>query len=482
MLAGAGISNPGRSLGGSPRAAWAAADSPAPARQVADGAEQVELIAQEIQWELAPGKRVTALAYNGQVPGPEIRVRQGQRLRVALTNRLATPTSIHWHGVDVPIAMDGVPNMPTPPIEPGDTFVYEFDARPAGSRWYHTHFASTEQLDRGLYAPLYIEPETPDPNPPDREYTLVFSAWVTGLSAPVPDPSGGGMMNGGGMMSGGMMAQTPGPAYDTFAVNGKAYPATAPLTVTQGERVRLRLINASGMRHHLVHLEGHRLRVTHTDGNALQAPVEVDTVPIAPSERYDVEFTADRPGAWSLHDLLPGQTEAGLRVPIVYVGHEGTPEAPLRTSADGLRSWAYVQGRGVDRLPDPFGARRAYSLTLSGGMMGSSVWTINGKSFPSTDPFPIGYGDLVRLRVSNMSMEAHPMHLHGHSFRVVAISGRSLAAPLMKDTVDVRHMESAELEFVADNPPGDWLFHCHKTTHMEGGLVAVLSFRQGGPA
>lgn len=112
-----------------------AATTASPILQVTDGATEVALVAQEVEWELAPGRRVPALAYNGQVPGPAIRVREGQRLRITLTNRLSAPTTIHWHGVDVPIAMDGVPDRPTPFVQPGETFVYEFVARPAGTRW-----------------------------------------------------------------------------------------------------------------------------------------------------------------------------------------------------------------------------------------------------------------------------------------------------------------------------------------------------------
>ncbi len=445
-----------------------------PRARAANGTMEIQLTAEEVAWELAPGKRIKALSYNGQVPGPELRVREGERLRVVFTNRLSVPTTIHWHGVDVPNPMDGVPDLTQPAVQPGDTFVYEFDARPAGTRWYHTHFASTQQLDRGLYAPLIIEPAEPEPNPPDREYILVLSAWVTGQGSPLP-PSDGMM----GWMMGGMMGpRSSDPGYDTLAVNGKAFPATQPLLVREGDRVRLRLINASGARTHLIFLEGHRLRVTHTDGNPLQQPVTVDAVPIAPAERYDVEFTADRPGVWSLHDLLPGQTEAGLRVQVVYDGHEGQTEAPLRRDAAGLALWSYAAGRGADTLPVPAGSTRDYRLTLSGGMMGSDVWTINGRAYPDTDPLPVRRGDRVRLRLFNMSMESHPMHLHGHSFRLNAIGVRRLAAPLVKDVVDVQPMEAAELEFVADNP-GNWLFHCHKPMHMEGGMVALVRYESG---
>ncbi len=467
-------SRPNPLSSGATKAAFAT--TPPLASPAANGALQVALTVDEVEWELAPGKRVKALTYNGQVPGPLIRLRQGERLQATVTNRLSVPTTVHWHGVDVPNPMDGIPDLTQPPIQPGESFLYEFDANPAGTRWYHTHYAATKQQDRGLYAPLIIDPATPESRPPDREYTLVFSAWVTGFSAPVPAPSTDGGSNDMSGMMGGIMSGSQEPLYDTFAVNGKAFPATAPLTVKTGERVHLRLINASGSRTHLIYLEGHRLQVTHTDGNPLQEPVAVDVVPIAPAERYDVEFTANRPGVWSLHDLTPGQTEAGLRVQFVYAGQESASEAPLRTNTDGLQAWSYPMGRGVDWLPAPSGTTDSFKLTLSGGMMGSDQWTINGKTYPHTDPLPVHQGDRARLQVFNMSMETHPMHLHGHSFRITSIGGAQLAAPLIKDVVAVQPMETAMLEFVADNP-GNWMFHCHKPMHMEGGMVTLVRYQ-----
>lgn len=458
-----------------------AAQTPTRSASDATGIVEVALTAEEVDWELAPGRRVRALSYNGQVPGPTIRVREGQRVRVTLTNNLSVPTTIHWHGLDVPNAMDGVPDLTQPAVAPGRTFVYDFAAKPAGTRWYHTHYAAAEQQDRGLYAPFLIDPTESESQPPDRDYTLVFGAWVTGQAKPVPDASDGGTSGGmmgsgmGGMMGGGMMGGAKDPAYDTFTVNGKAYPATAPLAVREGERVRLRLINASGQRTHWISLEGHRLRVTHADGNALEQPVEVDVVPIAPAERYDVEFTANHPGVWSLHDLAPGQAEAGLRVQIRYVGREGESETPLQADASGLQRWAYPMGRGVNRLAKPTGQTRDYRLNLSGGMMGSDQWTINGKVYPNTAPLPVATGDLVRIQFFNMSMESHPMHLHGHSFRVATIGDQAFAAPLIKDVINLLPMEDAVIEFVADNP-GTWILHCHKPMHMEGGMATLVRY------
>jgi len=469
---------------------------------------EIRLETREQEWELAPGKVVKAMAYNGRIPGPEIRVKEGERVRVTLANGLSGPTTVHWHGVDVPNAMDGVPGITQKPVQPGETFVYEFEARPAGTRWYHTHFNEHEQLDLGLYAPLIIEPSEPDPHPVDRQYTLVLDDWATGTGTAVARTaegtaggrgSMGGMMGGmmrgrgmggmmggrgmGGMMGGGSMGgmmggggggrDRHGNAYDVMTVNGKAYPATQPLKVRKGERVRLRLINASADHTHVVRLAGHRLRVTHTDGNPLAAPVDVGAVPIAPSERYDVQFLANRSGAWFLSCAQPGHAGAGEQVLVVYEGHEADkPVAPEGELADQTL-WSYELGRGGDLLPQPTGATRMFELTLSGGMMGSDLWTINGRRYPDTPPMRLGKGDRVRVALRNMSMEAHPMHLHGQSFKVLAVNGRRLSAPIVKDSVDVEgHMGTVELEFTAHNP-GDWFFHCHKPMHMEGGMIVL---------
>jgi len=457
---------------------------------------EILLEAREVDWELAPGKVVKALAYNGQVPGPEIRLREGEQVRILLKNALAEPTTIHWHGVDVPNPMDGVPGVTQKPVQPGETFVYDFEARPAGTRWYHTHFQEHRQLDLGLSAPLIIEPAEPDPFPFDREYTLVLDDWATGsgrsLASTQEGTAGrrgsmggmmGAMMGRGmgrrmeGMMGrgdmGGSRAEGHPHAYDTMTINGKAYPAIQPLKVRQGERVRLRLISASADHTHLMRVSGHRLQLTHTDGNPLVQAVEVDAVPIAPSERYDVCFVADRPGAWFLHCAEPGHARAGEQVLVVYEGHEeAEPKAPVKGVA-GLELWHYGLGHGRDVLPHPSGKERTFDLTLSGGMMGSDMWTINGQRYPHTDPLRLRKGDQVRVRLSNMSMEAHPMHLHGQSFKVLAVNGRRLPQPIVKDSVDVEaHMGSVDIEFTAHNP-GDWFFHCHKPMHMEGGMIVL---------
>ncbi len=462
----------------------AARPASVPLPQTDGQVRQFQLTVGRTQWELAPGKVVDAYTYNGQVPGPELRVLEGDTVRVTVKNELSEPTTVHWHGVDVPVAMDGVPDTSGPPIAPGGTFTYEFVASPAGTRWYHAHFDELNQQGGGLTGALVIEPRDQPRTKPDREYTLLTGEWVTAagnqaLAVPTPSATGGMAGMGGGMMGngGGMSSASARPLFDTFTVNGKAYPSAAPLVVSQGERVRLRLINASATDTQVFALAGHRLTVTHSDGNPLAKPVDVDAVPLGVGERADVEFVADNPGRWKLEALMPALSDQGQMVDltdIVYEGHQGDAARDFPADAR-LRIASYADFSGP---PHPAAPDRTYELTLSGGMMmmgmGSDAWAINGRSYPDTPPIDVKVGQRVRLRLFNMSMEDHPMHLHGHTFQLVAVNGRSVDGPL-KDTITLRHMEQYDIEFVADNP-GTWLFHCHNLVHMMGGLMTQVRY------
>jgi multicopper oxidase len=468
----------------------AAQPASAPVSQADGQVRQFQLTVGRTQWELAPGKVVDAYSYNGQVPGPELRVTEGDTVRVTVTNELDEPTTVHWHGVDVPAAMDGVPDTSGPPIAPGGTFTYEFVATPAGTRWYHAHFDEMNQQAGGLTGALVIEPRDPPATRPDREYTLITGEWLTADGTQplaVPTPSAGGGMAGmaGNGMGGGTLGNDSGmsttrPPFDTFTVNGKAYPSAALLVVNQGERVRLRLINASATDTQVFALAGHRLTMTHSDGNPLASPVEVDAVPLGVGERADVEFVADNPGRWKLEALMPALSDRGQMVDltdVVYAGHEGDVARDFPSDAR-IKIANYTDLTGP---PHPAAPDRTYELTLSGGMMmmgmGSDAWTINGRSYPDTPPIDVKVGQRVRLRLFNMSMEDHPMHLHGHTFQLVAVNGRSVDGPL-KDTITLRHMEQYDIEFVANNPgtPGTWLFHCHNLVHMMGGLMTEVRY------
>jgi len=413
---------------------------------------EVRLVAEEGEVDIG-GRIARTFLYDGRMPGPEIRVREGERLRVTLGNGLPENTTIHWHGVPLPWAMDGVPHVTQEPVPPGGTFVYDFVAEPAGTYLYHSHAGL--QLDTGLSAPLIFEESTPHVSY-DREYTLMLQDFRPGR----PEMPGGGMM---------IMGRGGEPEYEHFLVNGRPPVDPDTFDVSRGERVRIRLVNPSSSHAYRVTVAGHRMSVTHADAHPVE-PVEVDALEIGQGERYDVLVTADDPGLWNIAaaSLTGGPPPA--RAVLRYTGSQAAPPDPrdlpegLRggrlLSLDDLRSLA-IDG-GTTRRPD-----RVFDLTLRGGMGMMRDWTIDGQTYPDSDPLPISEGERVRVSIANMSMRAHPMHLHGHFFRV---------GDVLKETVMVPpHMGRRTFEFTADNP-GDWFFHCHHLYHMEGGMARVLPY------
>jgi FtsP/CotA-like multicopper oxidase with cupredoxin domain len=300
------------------------AAKPKPTGQV----REFQLVAKEALWEIAPGVTVLAITYNGQVPGPLIRVTEGDTLRVTIKNELKQATAIHWHGLHVPNAMDGVPPVTQPAIEPGQSFTYEFPASHAGTFMYHSHLNAVEQIDRGLYGSIIIDPATPPATRFDKEFTMMLSAWDTAAM-----PASQHTMPDGGSMAGqdgGMGAMTMN--YNYFTINGKAYPANQAWTVKQGDLVRVRMINISNLAHPM-HLHGGDFTVVAKDGEPIRPELQqtINTLSIDAGEIYDVVFRADNPGTWVFHCHELHHTEndgaepGGLIQVIQYEGY--TPPA-----------------------------------------------------------------------------------------------------------------------------------------------------------
>lgn len=249
-----------------------------------NGVKVFELTTKAVQWPILEGVSVTAFTYNGTMPGPMIRVTEGDQVRIVVKNELPDATAVHWHGVEVPNAMDGVPGVTQDPIEPGETFTYEFTAKPAGTFMYHSHFEGDVQVSAGLYAPFIIDPKEPEANPPVVDKVLMISeSLLRGSQTYAPMPMSGMEPN-------------------FFTINGKAFPSTETITVKKGERVRLRLIGI-GQFIHPMHLHGLPFKIIATDGHAVPEAAQLtkDTVSVAPGERYDIEFVATEPGQWMLH-------------------------------------------------------------------------------------------------------------------------------------------------------------------------------------
>lgn len=257
-----------------------------------NGVKVFELTARPVRWQIVPRYEnqpevwATAWSFNGTVPGPMIRVTEGERVRIVLNNQLPESTSIHWHGIPVPNAMDGVaePALTQSPVEPGGRFSYEFVAQPAGTYFYHSHVQTDRQIPIGLSGPFIIDPKK-EPVRYDADVTLVLNEWKV-------DPATGTTWPAMPAMSE--------PNY--FTVNGKAFPAIDTINVKRGDRVRVRFIGA-GQFGHPMHLHGASFKIIATDGNPVPAAAQLtkDTLWIAPGERYDVEFIASNPGKWAFH-------------------------------------------------------------------------------------------------------------------------------------------------------------------------------------
>lgn len=289
-----GTATPGMNMGGhdtGPVDASDAVSAPKDARggqrldfQLVNGVKEFKLNVQKVLWKILPDIQVVAYTYNGTVPGPEIRVTEGDRVRFLVTNSLKEPTVIHWHGMQIPNDQDGAADVTQPPIEPGETFTYEWTVpNTPGTFFYHTHFEGDKQQTLGLYGALIVEAKQPTVKY-DAEYTVMLGEWTIkdGQTYPSMD------------MEGAL------PNY--FTINGHSYPATDTLNVKVGQRVLIRFIG-SGQFIHPMHLHGQPFQIVATDGYPVPEAAQLtkDTVLVGPGERYDVAFTARAPGKWLLH-------------------------------------------------------------------------------------------------------------------------------------------------------------------------------------
>ena len=432
------------------------------------------------------GQVVQTWAYGDSVPGPVLRAQAGDLLHVFVDNQLPADTSIHWHGIALRNDMDGVPGITQKPIKAGGGFQYEFTVPDPGTYFYHPH--SGVQLDRGLYGVLVVD-DPAEPGDYDEEWIVVLDDWVDGTGR-TPDEvlkqllaangSEGGSMGGmdhgsmGGMDHGSMDASMQSPmlggagdiTYPHYLINGKTPGAPVTLSAKPGQRVRIRIINAGSDTAFRVALGGHRMTVTHSDGFPV-APVKTDALIIAMGERYDVVVTL-RDGVFPLVASAEGKKGQGLAVVRTGSGRTPAPNVnPAELNRSVLLSTDMSAADDV-RLPDKQVDKR-HDLVLAGNMA-PYRWTINGKTFPDADPLPVSQGERVRLRFQNGSMMFHPMHVHGHTFGLVAGGAR-------KDTVIVRPMQTVEVDLDADNP-GIWATHCHNIYHAEAGMMTTLAYEE----
>ena len=434
------------------------------------------------------GPVVDTWAYGDSAPGPLLRARAGDLLRVQVENGLPVATSVHWHGIALRNDMDGVPGVTQAPVRAGGRFTYEFTVPDPGTYFYHPH--AGVQLDRGLYGVLLVD-DPGEPGDHDVEWTVVLDDWVDGTGRTPDDvlqelagtPRVGGPMHGhdmggmggmGGMghsgMGGAMSSPLLGGAgdvqYPYYLLNGRVPSAPRTFTARPGQRARIRIVNAGSDTAFRVALGDHRLTVTHSDGFPV-VPAVTDALLVGMGERFDVEVILGN-GVFPLVAVAEGKggqaravvRTAGGRAPVAGVA----PAELARVTLLGNDLAAADRVRLAHRRVD-----RSHDLVLAGSML-PYRWTINGETFPDSEPLAVAQGERVRLRFANASMMFHPMHVHGHTFALPGGGAR-------KDTVVVRPRERVVVELDASNP-GQWMTHCHNIYHAETGMMVSLSYRR----
>jgi FtsP/CotA-like multicopper oxidase with cupredoxin domain len=435
--------------------------------------------------ELAPDHIVSTTLYNGQFPGPVIRLREGRRTTIDLVNDTDTPEQVHWHGQNIPSDVDGAAEEGTPYVPARGARRITFVPGPAGFRFVHTHVAAEQDLNRGTYtgqaAPVYVEPAH-DPGAYDREVFLVMKEFSPSFSRGgdmAMDVLPGVPMAALKAMGKAADDRFTGPkgyevGYDLFSINGKMSGHGEPIRVKAGERVLFHVLNASATEIRSLALPGHHFRVVALDGNPVPAPALVPVLWLGTAERVSAIVTMNQPGVWLMGDLSDDDRGHGMGIIVEYAGHRGTAvwtkPAPFR--------WDYARfGRPSATPGKPDETIEITVAKENGAIHGFNRWTLNGQAFSMaamTPAYTVHEGRRYRLKFRNASDDIHPLHLHRHSFELTRVGGK-LAAGVMKDVVMLGGFQEVEFDFVADNP-GPTLFHCHQQLHMDFGFMALFQY------
>ena len=402
----------------------------------------IKLKAEPYTYEIG-GEMVEGYAYNGQVPGPTIRVQQGNKLIVDFTNGLDEATTIHWHGLDVPFIMDGVP-WKIDPVGAGETYRYEFEVKQAGTFWYHPHVDTDRQADLGLYGVLVSE-DPADP-PVDREVIAVFDSWAE--YKPLGNYEHG--LHGNDM---------------TWTINGLRHPV---LRAKGGERIRLRTVNVANAGY--LDLRWLGMRLIASDQGILPRLYQPTSELLTPGDRFEAELLIGNEGFNVWHDFYSLYDEATTLPPEMLFSVE-IEEGTAAQTPDGS-AWPFT---GEDPTADPPYTDIVYTFH---GDLTSDTWLINGEAFPdiTIEEVPLGSRAVVEIR--NLSPSNHPFHMHGQIFEVLSVDGVAPPYKMLEDTINVAIRSTVRLLVYADNP-GDWMTHCHILPHAHHGMMTVFRVLDG---
>lgn len=395
----------------------------------------------EITADLGPGHSIKTLAYNGQTPGPLLRMTEGKQVSVDVINETRNPEMVHWHGFHIPPQVDGAHEEGTPMVQSRDRRRFVFTPKPVGTRWYHTHAMAAHNLKIGTYSGQFgmviVDPAT-DPAKYDLEVPILLHEW---------DP----------YFSSDMAMDVD---YRLFSINGKMLGAGEPIRVKANQRVLFRIVNASATMQHRLALPGHMFSVVALDGNTVPNPQSVPVLDLAPGERVDAIVEMKTPGKWILGEENTKQRNAGAGIIVEYANAVGKP----RWTDPAKFTWDYKLFGNNSPVATPDAVIPLVIEPRNDG----NLWAINGKSYPNTDPIRPKAGVRNRLVFDNRSDMSHPVHLHRHSFELVGTG-------IFKDVVIVPAHSKLEADIIATSP-GPSLFHCHQQFHMDFGFMAVMQY------
>ena len=420
--------------------------------------------------DIAPGVVVKTTAYNGQVPGPLLRVREGVPVTIDVTNASANPDIVHWHGLAIDSLNDGAMEEGSPMIAPGATLRYTYTPRPSGTRWYHTHAGAGSDLTLGTYSGQFgflLVEGAPDPGHYDQEVFLAIHHWggsfVPMVETMRAESSNHPLTTGSDV------------GYQYATINQHMLGAGEPIRVKQGQRVLMHLLNASATENVVLALPGHTFKVIAMDGNPVPNPTSVDVLSLAVAERVDAIVEMNAPGVWVLGSTLAEARKMGLGVVVEYAGKTGPPVWTDPAVGPAAWKWDYTQFASATPAPAP---DETITLTFRdvGPQKGSKfdTWTINNRSWPDVDAIKVTKGKRYRLLLHNGSGDQHPIHLHRHTFEVAQI-GHKQPSGLRKDVINVMPLDTVAVDFTADNP-GDTLIHCHQQLHMDFGFMQIVKY------
>lgn len=416
--------------------------------------------------EIGNGVSIKTLAFNGQVPGPTLRLREGVPVTIDVTNASSVPDLTHWHGLAIDSINDGAMEEGSSMIGVGKTLRYSFTPRPSGTRWYHTHASAYDNLSLGTYSGqfgfLLIEGKNA-PGHYDQEINLAIHHWEPSFvpmaekmresSANMPLTSGSDV------------------GYKYATMNTHMLGFGEPIRVKQGQRVLMRLLNASATENVVLALPGHKFTIVAMDGNPVPVQKSVEVLSLAVAERVDAIVEMNAPGVWVLGSTNEESRKMGLGIVVEYAGKTGTPVWKDPAPSE----WDYTQFGKTAPAPAP---HETFVLTFRdiGPQQGSKfdTWTINNKAWPDVDPLTVHEGKRYRLVFRNGSGDQHPIHLHRHSFELTKIGEKQMSG-VMKDTVNLMPLQTVEVDFVANNP-GDTLMHCHQQLHMDYGFMQLIKY------